>query len=268
MPDQLPEHHSETLNLPMHAQADLACLVQGELSDSMALLSGTSRVTETIAELNSERTAQMNEIVAARERHNEILAGIDAQLRRSRREPTDRHQLTVGLGVWAALSFAAAFAFHALGADLAQIEIDLVIADFTLVIALIFWVAGTAAIGVLKESAASSLAEKAREAQTQQLAADIAAAEGAIRGIDATLDRIRARAPFISKKEPAAGAMRINPIDGAEMVYIPAGPSIMGMQSHEIEEIPSSLAADEIVRQFHRGCVTDNGPRREVHLDG
>ena len=225
-------------------------------------------MAETISQLNAERAEQMTEIVAARERHVEAIARIDAQLQRSKREPTDRHQLLIGLAVWLALSFAAAFASHAYGADLTQIEIDLVIADFAFILAAIFWIAGTAVLGVVKESAAANLAVNARETQTQQLAADIAAAEGSIREIDATLDRIRSRTPFLSKQEPATGAMKINPVDGAEMVYVPAGTFIMGTEMREIDDVPLGSSGQDIPRAFYMNCITDNGPRREIQLDG
>ena len=34
----------------------------------------------------------------------------------------------------------------------------------------------------------------------------------------------------VSSREPTAGSVRINPKDGAEMVYVPAGPFLMGEQ--------------------------------------
>ena len=42
---------------------------------------------------------------------------------------------------------------------------------------------------------------------------------------------------------PVAGAMRINPIDGAEMVYVPAGEFLMGSTDAEIEAALTDASA-------------------------
>jgi formylglycine-generating enzyme required for sulfatase activity len=52
------------------------------------------------------------------------------------------------------------------------------------------------------------------------------------------------------------------------MVYVAAGAFTMGLDEQDIAEMPIALASDELTRRFHSNCIADNGPRREVHLDG
>ena len=66
-------------------------------------------------------------------------------------------------------------------------------------------------------------------------------------------------------KAPAAGATRINPKDGAEMVYVPAGKFLMGSTEAEINDALTAFAHFPGVK---KEWVTDQGPQRSVYLDG
>jgi hypothetical protein len=86
---------------------------------------------------------------------------------------------------------------------------------------------------------------------------------GGALSLDWPLERIPPPNPVIV---PAAGATRINPIDGAEMVYVPAGEFLMGSK-------PAEIAAVFMDASVHFTGIKKDGleceaPQRRVYLDG
>ena len=64
---------------------------------------------------------------------------------------------------------------------------------------------------------------------------------------------------------PAAGATRINAIDGAEMIYVPAGEFLMGSTDAEIEA--AFADARKTSSAAKKDWFTDEGPQRKVSVD-
>ena len=67
-------------------------------------------------------------------------------------------------------------------------------------------------------------------------------------------------------KIPAAGATRMNPKDGAEMVYVPAGEFLMGSTDAEIDAAFRDASAHYKI--VEKEWYTSQGPKRRVCLDG
>jgi len=65
-------------------------------------------------------------------------------------------------------------------------------------------------------------------------------------------------------KEPAAGFEIVHPIDGAIMVYVPAGYFVMGMNADEADRHAKSLG----YKDYHGIAAEEWFPRRMVFVDG
>jgi len=65
-----------------------------------------------------------------------------------------------------------------------------------------------------------------------------------------------------SKSEPKAGDVKINPKDGAEMVWVPAGEFLMGSTDEDIAQLLKKNPELEAAR------FDDEKPQRKVYLDG
>ena len=71
--------------------------------------------------------------------------------------------------------------------------------------------------------------------------------------------------PPVIPATPAAGATRINAIDGAEMVYVPAGEFLMGSTDAEMEAAFADASAH--FTGVKKEWFTDQEPQRSVYLD-
>jgi formylglycine-generating enzyme required for sulfatase activity len=69
---------------------------------------------------------------------------------------------------------------------------------------------------------------------------------------------------FRSVSNPKPGAIARNPIDGAEMVYIPEGEFMMGTDKDEIDQIWQKFGWEEIWKQGAK----DESPKHRVYVDG
>ncbi len=64
--------------------------------------------------------------------------------------------------------------------------------------------------------------------------------------------------------QPKPGTERINPKDGAVMVYIPEGEFLMGTDPDEIDQIWQKFGWVEEWKQYHK----DESPKHQVYVDG
>src|SRR6185436_303992 len=64
--------------------------------------------------------------------------------------------------------------------------------------------------------------------------------------------------------EPAAGTAIVYPIDGAIMVYVPAGEFIMGMDIHESDRIAKALG----YKDYREIASEEWAPRRTESIPG
>jgi formylglycine-generating enzyme required for sulfatase activity len=88
---------------------------------------------------------------------------------------------------------------------------------------------------------------------------------GTTADIDCPLEPIPLPKPVIPAP-PAAATTRINPKDGAEMVYVPAGEFLMGSTDAEIDAAFTDTSAHDT--DVQKDAFTAEGPQRRVYLDG
>jgi formylglycine-generating enzyme required for sulfatase activity len=69
---------------------------------------------------------------------------------------------------------------------------------------------------------------------------------------------------FAFSAEPPAGAAIVHPGDGAVMVYVPAGPFVMGLDPAEAETVARALGAKDAAQLWMWECY----PKRSVELPG
>jgi formylglycine-generating enzyme required for sulfatase activity len=69
---------------------------------------------------------------------------------------------------------------------------------------------------------------------------------------------------FRSVSNPKQGTIARNPIDGAEMVYIPEGDFMMGTDKDEIDQIWQKFGWKEEWKQY----ANDESPKHRVYVDG
>ena len=70
--------------------------------------------------------------------------------------------------------------------------------------------------------------------------------------------------PVVQADEPQSGDVRVNPIDGAEMVWIPGGEFLMGSDPEELDRMWARFGWPEKSRQY---CAWES-PLHRVRLDG
>src|ERR1700722_13005004 len=97
MSDQLSLNQTDSPNLPVRIDDNSAALSVRVRSEALTVVDDSSWPAQAAPALNAARTAQVDEIAALKERCEEVMSQIDAEWKRARREPTDRHQIMVGL---------------------------------------------------------------------------------------------------------------------------------------------------------------------------
>jgi formylglycine-generating enzyme required for sulfatase activity len=69
---------------------------------------------------------------------------------------------------------------------------------------------------------------------------------------------------LLKAAEPPAGTAIVHPVDGAVMVYVPAGPFIMGLDPAEADTVARALGARDAAQLWMWECY----PKRTVELPG
>jgi formylglycine-generating enzyme required for sulfatase activity len=75
---------------------------------------------------------------------------------------------------------------------------------------------------------------------------------------------LRAEDASVYKSAPTAGTEIVHPVDGAIMVWVPAGQFIMGCDADEAKKIAASLCFEH----YHKIAAEEWFPRRRVYVDG